>query len=208
MDDSVLDRYRKDRSPQAAARLMEEYYPLVYSVCRRYLRHTQDAEDAAQETCIKLLRQADGIGDNVRGWLATTACSTSIDLIRRAGSVRRRSDNLRQLSLARMEQRLVQEAIHAGLHDALLKVDDATRALLIERFIRKTPLRVIAGLEGASIGTISRRTSRALAELAAVLRDMGIASADDFTVAEHFGDPANLLELETSAPENLSFAPD
>ena len=205
---SIWDRYCTDRSPQAAARLVETYHPLVASVCRRYLRRSQDVEDAVQETFVKLLHHSSSVRGELRGWLTTAAYSTCIDLIRRSNSQRRRCEDARHLEPPAAEHWFVHEAIRAKLHEALLQLDDASRVLLIDRFVRKTPLRVIAGREAASVATVSRQTTRAVSDLAAVLRDMGVESADDLTLAEHFGDPSNLPPDEPAADDGLRFALD
>src|SRR3954464_15908861 len=36
-------------------RIVAQYRPLIYSVCRRYLRRPDDVEDAAQETALKVI---------------------------------------------------------------------------------------------------------------------------------------------------------
>src|SRR5436190_10508938 len=90
MQNELLQRFARDRSPQAIAALIECYRPLVYSVCRRYLRRREDVEDAAQETFLKLARHAPSIHGSVPGWLTATAHTTSLELIRRATREHRR----------------------------------------------------------------------------------------------------------------------
>jgi RNA polymerase sigma-70 factor (ECF subfamily) len=206
--DDALERYRIDRSPRAAERLVEQYQPLVASVCRRYLRRSQDVEDAVQETFVKLLHHAGAIRGDAQGWLSTTAYSTCVDFIRRISAQRRRLEKIVAPGSPAAEHRVIHEAIAAKLHQALLQLDETARALLIDRFIRKIPLRMISAQRGVSMATVSRKARQALGELAAVLRDMGVQSADDLTVAEHFGDPGNLPASDGFSDEDLRFAAD
>ena len=205
-----LERYRVDRSPQAAEQLVQRHYPLVVSICRRYLRRQQDVDDAVQETFLKLLHHAGVIHSDVQGWLTTAAYSTCVDFIRRVAAQRRRIQEVRLAAAGPStgEHCVLHAAIAEKLHQAMLQLDEAARNLLIDRFVRRTPLRVIAEQRQVSIATISRKTQHAVSDLAAVLRDMGVEAADDLTVAEHFGDPANLPVSEWSDEQGLRFAPD
>jgi len=213
MDQNLFDRFRRDRSPQAQSHLLESARPLVYSVCRRYLRDPADVEDAAQETFLRLLDHAGEIHTDVQHWLTATAYACSVNLIRRALRERRHRDRVGEfLTVAQQQQQqehhALHEAIRQKLGDALLGLDEPSRERVVARFFRKDPLRVIAGREGTSVATMSRRMARTLADLAGTLRGMGVRSVDDLTLAEHFGDPVNLAPFVGGGTEGLRFAPD
>jgi RNA polymerase sigma factor (sigma-70 family) len=205
----LFERFQCEGSRCDYERLVETYRPLVHSVCRRFLRNPPDVEDASQETFLKFARHRQTIQGSVGGWLSSTASAASLDLIRRALRERRRIEVAHQIRAGAVdvEHRLMHEAIRARLNEALLSLDAPDRELIAERFFRKVPLRVIAERETKSVATISRRVNAALGALAAVLRDMGIAAADDLTLAEHFGDPGN-VPVEIDAHDPLRFAPD
>jgi len=175
----------------------------VHSVCRRYLREAADVEDAVQETFLKLARHHSAITGEVAAWLASTAASTSIDLIRSTLREQRRRIIATDLRTGALEHEVLHDAIRQRLGAALAELDDRTRELLIERFFRKTPLRVIAGRTNISIATVSRRAHEGLEALAGILRDMGVDS-DDLTLAEHFGAAAP----DSIERDGLRFAPD
>ena len=84
------NRYRRDRTEAALARVMEQARPLVASVCRRVLLREQDVDDAVQRTFVRLLDSSnDGI-ENVDAWLTVTARNVCLDLARRESRERRR----------------------------------------------------------------------------------------------------------------------
>src|SRR5690349_9835913 len=57
-DADLLERFLAQREEAAFAALLRRHGPMVLAVCRRVLRHAQDAEDAFQGTFLILARQA------------------------------------------------------------------------------------------------------------------------------------------------------
>jgi RNA polymerase sigma factor (sigma-70 family) len=74
-DADLLGRIAATRDADALTELIRRHAGLVWGVCRRTLRQSQDAEDAFQATFLALVRQAgrlDGRGA-LAGWLHTVA---------------------------------------------------------------------------------------------------------------------------------------
>jgi RNA polymerase sigma factor (sigma-70 family) len=74
-DRQLLDRFTREREEAAFAELVRRHGPMVLAVCRRVLRHEQDAEDAFQASFLVLARKAGSIRqhDGVGGWLYQVA---------------------------------------------------------------------------------------------------------------------------------------
>jgi RNA polymerase sigma factor (sigma-70 family) len=224
MADELFERHQCDRDRRSYERLVATHRPLVATVCRRFLRDPDDLDDAVQETFLKLAGNIDSVTGSITGWLASTAQAASIDLIRR--SIRERN---RRLGLSRVrgssdgtsgsgkgaaqqiERLAAREAIRFRLHEAMLVIDPAARDVLTERFLCKTPLRVLAGRMNVSVPTASRRAAAALRELAHVLRAMGVSAASEQAVADQFDAARALADPESDEPDHgggLRFAPD
>src|SRR6516162_8769222 len=75
-DAALLRRFAAARDEAAFTRLVERHGPMVWGVCRRLLRHEQEAEDAFQATFFILARKAGSVRwwrAPVAGWLHTVA---------------------------------------------------------------------------------------------------------------------------------------
>jgi RNA polymerase sigma factor (sigma-70 family) len=87
LDRELLQRFVSQQEEAAFATLVQRLGPLVLGVCRRVLRHEQDAEDAFQATFLVLARKADSIRrqESLAGWLARVACHIALRAQARAG---------------------------------------------------------------------------------------------------------------------------
>ncbi len=78
-DEELLLAIASKRDEDAFEALLRRHGPMVWAVCRRVLRHTQDAEDAFQATFLVLIRKADAIRKraSLPSWLHGVAYRTS-----------------------------------------------------------------------------------------------------------------------------------
>jgi RNA polymerase sigma factor (sigma-70 family) len=89
-DGELLEAFVNRRDEAAFELLLRRHGPMVLGVCRRVLRHTQDAEDAFQATFLVLARKAASVRprDRVGPWLYGVAYRTALKA--RAMSAKRR----------------------------------------------------------------------------------------------------------------------
>jgi RNA polymerase sigma-70 factor (ECF subfamily) len=87
-DGQLLQRFVSAQDRAAFETLLGRHGPMVLGVCRRLLRHEQDAEDAFQATFLALARKATAIRrhQSLAGWLYRTAYRAALRL--RAGARR------------------------------------------------------------------------------------------------------------------------
>ena len=88
-DAQLLERFVAGRDEAAFELLLWRHEPMVRGVCRRLLRHTQDAEDAFQATFLALVRKAGSISKRqaLSGWLYHVAYRIALRL--RTGEAKR-----------------------------------------------------------------------------------------------------------------------
>jgi RNA polymerase sigma factor (sigma-70 family) len=81
-DAELVGRYAERRDAAAFEVLVWRHGPMVWSTCRRVLRHQHDVEDAFQATFLALARAAGTLGtpQAVGGWLHRVATNASLKL--------------------------------------------------------------------------------------------------------------------------------
>src|SRR5438094_7447253 len=91
-DQQLLDRFTRSRDEAAFADLVRRHGPMVLSICRRVLRHEQDAEDVFQAAFLVLVRKAGSIRQqqSVGGWLFRVSYRLALRARARGGRRRER----------------------------------------------------------------------------------------------------------------------
>lgn len=85
MDESLLVKKCIDGDPRAQRELFEKFAPKMLSVCLRYARNTEQAEDVLQDGFVKVFIKLDkykGEG-SLEGWIRRVMVNTSLDQIRK-----------------------------------------------------------------------------------------------------------------------------
>src|SRR5438552_15980339 len=80
-DAELLERFAVARDQAAFEVLVWRHGPMVLSLCRRILRHEQDAEDAFQATFLTLVRKAGSIANReaLGSWLYKVAYRVALE---------------------------------------------------------------------------------------------------------------------------------
>lgn len=142
---------------------LEEQYDKIYRFCYFKLRHPQAAEDAAQETFLRFLNSASyrENGQALR-YLYAIARNLCID------EARRRRPELPPNGVPDDCPDPAQEdgtLTRLALRDALGRLDEADRELLLLRYVNEVPTAVLCRLYHISRFTLYRRCTRLLREL-------------------------------------------
>lgn len=200
-DGHLLARFVASRDEAAFAALMRRHGPMVLGVCRRILRHTQDAEDAFQAVFLVLARKAESVAHRpaLGSWLYRVTYRIALD-------AKARNDK------RRVHERQVDElphppvsAVETGdwrmwLDHELNLLPERYRAVLVACDLEEKPRKEAARLLGLAEGTVSSRLARGRRLLAKRLARYGLSlSASTWTAAWLHEAPAAVPLALTSA---------
>ncbi len=153
--------------------LVRRYARRVYGICLRYFGDPADAEDAAQETFVGLLRRAETYTGAAAfsTWLYRVATNACNDLARkRARRPRPAGVDVDALADAGVpDDLLADRELGLELDAALRTLDPATRAAVVLHDIGGLPYADVAQRLGVAVGTAKSRVFRGHARLAAAL---------------------------------------
>jgi RNA polymerase sigma-70 factor, ECF subfamily len=161
----------------ALDQLLRRHYDRVHGVCRRIVGATRDADDAAQETMIRIVR---GLGafdgrSSFSTWVYRIATNTALDELRRRS---RRphlhlvddDDGIRHEQVDELAYRRVDAVVdRMAIDDALAELPDDFRAAVVLRDVADLDYAEIADVLGVPVGTVKSRIARGRAQLMAAL---------------------------------------
>jgi RNA polymerase sigma factor (sigma-70 family) len=174
-DGQLLARFLAARDEVAFTELVRRHGPMVLGVCRRLLRHTQDAEDCFQATFLVLARKAATVQrESVGSWLYAVAFRTSLEA--RANIARRRARE-RQVEDMPHPQVMPVEAQdwRPWLDQELNRLPENYRAAIVACDLEGLPRKEAARLLGVAEGTVSSRLARGRRLLANRLAKYGLS---------------------------------
>jgi len=150
-DAQLLERFAARRDEGAFTALLERHGPMVFGVCRRVLRHEQDAEDAFQATFLVLARKAGSRRwrVSVGAWLYAVA--QRVALKARTLAARRRARH------TELVDDVAAEPANESLWHELRPILDEELNRLPEKY--RTPL-VLCYLEGKTNEEAARQLGR------------------------------------------------
>jgi RNA polymerase sigma-70 factor (ECF subfamily) len=159
MDDKKLLAAVRRGDERAVQKLVDLYSPRLYNLALRILRHSQDAEDALQETFITALGKLDQFDgrSSFFTWIYRIAVNISLMALRKRSSRHRREEPLAAPGFDEIRRR---ELIDWAADPARAALTSEMRQLM-EAAIEKLPAKyrvvfVLRDLEGLSIGETAK----------------------------------------------------
>src|SRR5262249_50564641 len=162
------DRFVARHDEAAFAALMYRHGPMVLGVCRRVLRHAQDAEDACQATFLVLVRRAAAIRRraSVGPWLHRLAHPLAGQV--RAQAARRRAERLDDVALpADPAAELTWRELQVALDAELLRLPEKYRQPLVLCYLEGKTCDEAAQQLHWTLGALKGRLERGRALLGA-----------------------------------------
>ncbi len=162
-DAELLERFVSGRDESAFAALVSRHGPMVFGVCRRLLRHAQDAEDAFQATFLILVRKAAVIGrrELLGNWLYGVAMRVaSRARLLAARRQTRETTNREHMAVATRDSDESWE-LASAITEEVRGLPIKYRIPVVLCYLEGRSNEAAAGELGCPIGTIKTRLSRA-----------------------------------------------
>jgi RNA polymerase sigma-70 factor (ECF subfamily) len=173
---SERDQSDSHAAGKAIAALVDEYSGTLYRVAYSVLRNTADAEDAVQETYLRVLRHRDSLGEirDPRVWLVRIVWNVVLDRKRRA-KTRPETDDIADLARLLPASGLTSEerVASAQHHERVLRAvsllpNKEQRVLILSAFDELSSVE-IAQVLNTTESTIRSRLFRARKLLSSIL---------------------------------------
>ena len=137
-----------------AREAVEKYGDMLYRICLVMLKNTADAEDAVQETFIKLVQRPTAFdsADHEKAWLITVATNKCRDMLRYRKRHKTESEELLQGYFI--------ENNDSGILEALSELDEKYRIILVLYYVEDYKIDQISEITGISVSAVKMRLSR------------------------------------------------
>jgi RNA polymerase sigma factor (sigma-70 family) len=174
-DGELLARFVAKRDESSFAALVRRHGPMVLAVCRRMLRHDQDAEDCFQATFMVLARKAATVKrESVGSWLYAVAYRTSLEA--RAVNARRRTREKQVHDMPHPEVKPSEvQDWRPWLDQELNRLPEKYRAVIVACDLEGRSRKQAARQLGIAEGTLSSRLARGRRLLAKRLVPYGLS---------------------------------
>jgi len=160
--------------PDAFCLLVGRYERRVYGICLRILANPEDAQDAAQEAFIAVLRRAASFAGQaaLSTWIHRVAVNAAIDQARRRGRVAGVPLDDRLLPPAAGTDPGEQVSTRVTLQAEIARLPEEFRAALVLCDLCRLPYAQAAEVLQVAVGTVKSRVFRARAALAGALHGL------------------------------------
>ncbi|MFH1022849.1 MAG: sigma-70 family RNA polymerase sigma factor [Planctomycetota bacterium] len=166
--------YQSNPTEEALTEVLTASQGMVYSVCHHVLGDVDEVNDASQEVLIEIARGVGRIqdGEHFRRWACRIAFSNAMDERRKRRSREKHEGRvpMREESASRLAE--VKEAVH----EAMERLEDDLRALVVEHHFEGRTLTEIARARGVSVPAVSQKLDRAHGRLRENMARLGFAA--------------------------------
>jgi RNA polymerase sigma-70 factor, ECF subfamily len=156
----------------ALDQLLRRHYDRAHGVCRRLMGNGAEADDAVQETMIRVVRGLDSFDgrSSFATWVYRIATNTSLDELRK----RKRRPHLHLVDDDGQSPQQVDDLAHRrvdsvvdrlSIDAALAALPDDYRAAVVLRDVADLDYSEIAAILGIPVGTVKSRIARGRAQL-------------------------------------------
>lgn len=181
-DDASLVAAAQDGDRRALDILLRRHYDRVHAVCRRIAGSSRDADDAAQEAMISIVRALPRFDGRAAfsTWIYRIATNAALDELRRRarrpqlhsvtdddGFVAESADPRAHRTVEAIGDRL-------ALDDALAALPDEFKAAVVLRDVADLDYAEIAATLDIPVGTVKSRIARARAQLVEALGNQDV----------------------------------
>ncbi|MEO0601634.1 MAG: sigma-70 family RNA polymerase sigma factor [Myxococcota bacterium] len=163
-----MSRLAPRHADRAFEALVEQHYALVWSICRSVLSERALADEVVQDVFVGLWQHGPPTGDvgEIRAWLRTVARRRAIDRLRQ----RTRQTRLHAAASHR-DPEPVDGTAHVAIGEAMGRLPDDERALLVRFHIEGASSKAVAEELGISDAAVRKRLSRARESLRVVYEE-------------------------------------
>lgn len=180
-DDQILQRYRSTDDTEVQERsfgqLVEKYASMVLSVALRRVGDRGLAEEVTQNVFAQLARKADQLDAraSIAGWLHRATMLESSAALRSEYRRKRKMEEFSEFETARREEgHPAWEEVLPKLDEALHRLADGERDIILQHYFEEKTHSEIAADTGRTEAACAKQTSRVLQKLSALLRKDGV----------------------------------
>ena len=171
-DADLLKQWQKGRDADAFAEIVSRHADMVFAACNRILRNPAEAEDAAQECFVTLMKARPAARHSLAPWLHTVARNRALDVAR--SNTRRRQREIAVASDGRVEEDRELFDIMAWTDEAIAGLPGSLRTPVVERFLAGKSHGVIAAELGITESTVRYRIGKGVERIRRALRAKGV----------------------------------
>lgn len=161
--------------PTAFDELVREYQGGLLRVSRSILKDENMAQDAVQETFIRLLKQCDKINDasKLSSWLFRTCRNISIDFIRKDQRMKALSDKVSLDTTGTSpapDSAIEQSDTVRYVHETMKRLTPNESSCILLKMIEEKSYKEIAAITGLSVSNVGFQIHNGLKRLAGFLK--------------------------------------